>query len=191
MRYSIPDPVEWEAEDATLPPTAADAALVAPAGGMPPVITDDSGSDDEPLAIDDPALPMWRTDDDQVLQLPPRHASRVLRRLQWLRRLQRIRRRRQNPFGQAAFGAQARLGAFGARPRSGGFGAVSRRRTLGAVGRVIRNARRIGALRHRRTGTRLPVFRSQVGGRPVRIVTRRRSGVRHEILTIQPELGHF
>lgn len=188
MRYSIPDPVEWEAEDAALP-TDDDAGLVEPAAGVvPPGIADDDGSDDEPLAIEDDEPPMWRTDDDQVLQLPRRRTDRILRRWQWLRRLQRLRQPRRNPSRQTAFGARARLGAFGPRPRSGAFGGVGRRRTIGAVGRVIRNARRIGALRNRRTGTRLPVFRSQVGGRPVRIVTRRRAGVRHEILTIQPEL---
>ena len=180
MRYSIADPVEWEAEDAattSLLPADADAPADADPGDPAiaaepePVVDDDSG-------IDEPEPPLWRTGDDHVLHLPRRRVQRILRRLQQLRAAGRPRTRTRlwSRFRSAPFSPRRSAG----RPGS-----------IGAVGRVIRNARRAGTWRSRKSGSRLPVFRSRAGGRPVRIVTRRRQGMRHEILAIEPELETF
>lgn len=54
------------------------------------------------------------------------------------------------------------------------------------IAQLARRARRIGTLRHRVTGRRLPVFRARSGGRNYRMVARRR-GQRLELEFIGPE----
>ena len=80
---------------------------------------------------------------------------------------------------------------FVARPRwwRGRYRWGSPRPTPGAairrIAQLARRARRIGTLRHRPTGRRLPVFRSAVGRRSYRIVARPR-GQRLEIQIVRP-----
>jgi outer membrane protein OmpA-like peptidoglycan-associated protein len=63
----------------------------------------------------------------------------------------------------------------------------ARRQAIRTIGQLVRRARRIGA---RRTAAgRLPVFRSRAAGRNFRILARPRAGLRHEILSIEQELG--
>jgi murein DD-endopeptidase MepM/ murein hydrolase activator NlpD len=106
--------------------------------------------------------PLWTTADDHVLHLPPDLIERILSGLGPATRTNR--RRRRHP------------------PR------VHRRRTIANVGNLVRRARRIGTTRAR--GLRLPTFRSRVGQRNFRIVTRPRFGLRHEIVSVEPELGY-
>jgi hypothetical protein len=133
----------------------------------PPEATNPDDVDDssEPPGDDDaePQPPLWRTADDNVLHLPRSRVNRMFNRMP--RRWRRWRR--------------------------SGWGSLNpqRRATINAVGRLARSARRVGTWRSRRGGGQLPVFRSQAGGRPFRIVTRRRNGLRHEILSVEPELA--
>jgi len=59
---------------------------------------------------------------------------------------------------------------------------------ISTVGQMVRDARRAGTLRGR-SGVPLPVFRSQLRGQPFRIITKPASGLRHEIMEIEPEMG--
>src|SRR5262245_3783535 len=133
----------------------------------PPQATNPDDFDDSSEPQDDdepePEPPLWRTADDNVLHLPRRRVNRMFNRMPW-------RWRRWRRSGWRSFNPQ-------------------RRATINAVGRLARSARRVGTWRSRRGGWRLPVFRSQAGGRPFRIVTRRRDGLRHEILSVEPELA--
>jgi murein DD-endopeptidase MepM/ murein hydrolase activator NlpD len=65
---------------------------------------------------------------------------------------------------------------------------VHRRTAIRTVGNLVRRARRIGTTPAR--GLPLPIFRSRVGQRNFRIVTRPRFGLRHEIVSVEPELGY-
>lgn len=58
------------------------------------------------------------------------------------------------------------------------------------LGRLATGARRIGTLRHRRSGARLPVYRGRLGRRSYRIVARPRGGLRREIVLIRPDSVH-
>lgn len=70
--------------------------------------------------------------------------------------------------------------------RWGGWG-WWRPQRLDRLGTLVSGARRMGTLRHRASGERLPVFGSRLGQRSYRIVARPRGGMRHEILAVHPE----
>src|SRR5262245_45008774 len=123
---------------------------------------DDSDDSPEPPDEDEPQAPLWRTADDNVLHLPRWRVNQMFNRVPPRWRRWRRSRWRFNP---------------------------RRRATIDAVGRLARLARRVGTWRGRRGGGRLPMFRSQAGGRSFRIMTRRRNGLRYEIVSIEPEWG--
>jgi hypothetical protein len=61
------------------------------------------------------------------------------------------------------------------------------------IGTLASGARRIGTLRSRQSGRRYPVFGGRAGGKPYRIITRPRGGMRFEIMAVrsgqlEPEL---
>jgi GH25 family lysozyme M1 (1,4-beta-N-acetylmuramidase) len=198
--------------DAPSPPdtpgTPEPAAPAAPA----PVVAVEPLADDTDVAPVEPAepSPLWTTADDHVLHVPPQMLDRALvRRRKWpwtwagQRRWQQpnyfpgryppFYRRSAPPYQSAAplYGSAAplyqpaapayRTAASRFRPR--------RRAMIDAIGRMVRAARRVGTWRNRTGGSALPVFRSQTRGRPFRIVTKPRAGLRHEILSIEPEIG--
>ena len=140
---------------------AADAVDAADAAGTADTTPADDSTDTRPAGGGDEP-PLWTTADDHVLHLPPDLVERILRGLVPAPR--GIRRHRRLP------------------PR------VHRRRAITTVGNLVRRARRIGTTRAR--GLPLPIFRSRIGQRNVRIVARPRFGLRHEIVSVEPELGY-
>ena len=178
MRYARGYPFHQEyadlAGEATTPPTEE------PSTDEPPRTTDtddadrrcgrcsgtaDTTSGDDSMDTrpagggDEP--PLWTTADDHVLHLPPDLVERILRGL--VPAPQGIRRHRRLPRR------------------------VHRRRAITTVGNLVRRARRIGTSRAR--GLPLPIFRSRIGQRNVRIVARPRFGLRHEMSRSSPSSG--
>jgi hypothetical protein len=155
----IPEYVEYEADSGENASGAAD--------------TDEPGIDDagsEPVESADDGAPDGAGDDTLPPEPPMWHTvdGHVLHLPHWLLRRRRWRRR-----------GRARV-----RRPSRSYG-----RGVQRVAQLARGARRLGALRNRRSGRRYPVFRSRMRGRNYRITTRPRGRFRHEIIAIQEELG--
>jgi len=172
MRYATGYPFHQEYADlageatttpAQEPPSTDDAAAPddADSAGTADTTSAD-GADDAPQAGGADEPPLWTTADDHVLHLPPDLVERIQRGL---------------VPAPAGFSRHRRLP-----PR------VRRRRAITTVGNLVRRARRIGATRAR--GLPLPIFRSRIGPRNFRIVTRPRFGLRHEIVSVEPELEY-
>jgi hypothetical protein len=148
----------------------------------PPSVFDEPDGDDG-AADDEPEPPLWQSADGHVLHLPTRVVTHLVRPRPRPRPKPRPPRRRP-PSGRPG----RRPLRPASRRRGRPVGRRQRRGLIRRVGQLARGARRVGALRHRGTGRRFPVFRGRSGGRPVRMVTRRGGGRRHEILLVQPEL---
>jgi murein DD-endopeptidase MepM/ murein hydrolase activator NlpD len=154
-----------------------------PTGSVPDgPVTGDAASGDEPAPGDamsaepagdaadagppgdqEPEPPLWTTADGDVVHLPPRAVDRIV--------VVRRPPERSRPWRP------------GIRPP---LERLRRQRAINRVGRLIRQATRLGP-RTGAGGPRLPVFAARLGGRNFRIVTRPR-GLRHEILSIEPEV---
>ena len=194
MRYTIRDPFEYETGDAAagMPPTTpapADAAAAgtAPADALAPdtptadtMTADTMTADTVPVetAPVQPAggvaagPPLWSTADGHVLHLPPRVVAQVpilryVRSPLWARRRRLARR------------------GLSLRP----WVRLRRQATIDAVGRLVRAARQLRA--RRPLAGAPPIFHARLAGRPFRILTRPGRGLRHEILSIEPELGEI
>jgi len=156
-----PQPQDTVMSDATAPEDAPTASMDQSDGGVPSAARDAPNGDASARARS-PEPPLWSTADDHVLHLPPDTLERIILAVPWLRRFWRPAPRP------------------GPQPRPRG-------QAIRAVGQLVRRASRIGT-RGTRAGS-VPVFRSRAGGRNFRIVARPRAGLRHEILSIEPELG--
>jgi hypothetical protein len=111
----------------------------------------------------EPEPPLWTTADGHVVHLPPSAVDRIA-----------VVRRppgRPRPWRPAIRPPLERL---------------RRRRAINRMGQLVRYATRLGP-RAAAGGPRLPVFAARLGGRNFRIVTRPR-GLRHEILSVEPEV---
>lgn len=193
MRYRMRDPFQWETggqgDPAAEPPTGdvagdADGAMDP---GAEPEPAGDQADAGEPSA-DAAEPPLWQTADDQVLHLPPEAVERV------------------GTPGTPGSGPPPSSKPPGPprpplpprpprplwprpRPRPAGVLPVrpDRQGIIHTVGQLVRRARLMSTRWPRRRGPGLPVFRSRFRGRNFRIVARPRGGLRHEILSIEPE----
>lgn len=155
-------------------PERDDGAADSPAGEP----TDEPAAAGPEPAAPDEEPPAWTTADGDVLCLP------VPVWLRWRRRFLPV--LRWPPRGPARSPwpprrpRRARRTGWPPMPRP-------RPRAVDRLARLAAGARRVGTLRQRGSGGRLPVYRSRLGGRSYRIVARPRGGLRSEIVLVRPE----
>ena len=169
MRYINRYPVDLETEPNGSAPSepGTDAALgdePAPGDAMSadPVDAAADTADTGPPGDQEPEPPLWTTADGHVVHLPRRAVDWIV--------VGRPPRRPRPP----------RPGILPPLER------LRRRRAIKRVGRLIRQATRLGP-RAGAGGPGRPVFAARLAGRNFRIVTRPR-GLRHEILSVEPEV---